>query len=398
MKSIRKNHLLVLMLTALLFVSFLSTIPKAFGTNTCGATCSVSVTPSSGNHGTQFNITTTITVPAGKDASLDFIGVVTPNGEVFTCGPVSALCSLGSVELDNFGGGSPATGTCTVPFGASASLSKTGAVFGCTGSNSAAWVQQTIRNTLALLEDSCSRIAGDWNPSPGTAGSTSEAGTYTVIACWTNPSVFGGLFAETSFTVNATLNDILHAISTLSNAFGTAVTNIENHIDGTIATAVTNLESFIASINATLSSQLTSIQSLIASVNATLSSQLTSIQNALAKLSHTPQETTAASETTFTPSSTTTTILTLPSNKIGQVTVSIGTSGVTSGENVYVRYYTDPSHPSVFIQKTLAHSSDNLGISDTASAWKVVILVTYPSSSTNSVTVNWSISALTPPA
>ena len=80
-------------------------------------------------------------------------------------------------------------------------------------------------------------------------------------------------------------------------------------------------------------------------------------------------------------------------SKVGTVTVSLKTTGVGSGERLVIRYYTDPSNPTVYIEKTVTSGTNTAGWTDTAAAWKVEIVYTWRSGTD---TVYWGYSAIYP--
>jgi len=119
----------------------------------------------------------------------------------------------------------------------------------------------------------------------------------------------------------------------------------------------------------------------------TVASLLYEIRGMLANI--TPARASSGSGTiTFTASGSTT-IYT--GTKVGTVTVSISTSGIGYGESVRIRYYIDPTKPTLYIQKTVTANANTAGWTDTAAAWKVEI------NYTGTGTVNWAYSVIYPP-
>ncbi len=180
-----------------------------------------------------------------------------------------------------------------------------------------------------------------------------------------------------------------------------AVGNMGSNTVTTFSTAPSGLQSITESFTA-LSSQISTgfsdVQTSISNLSSQISTGFTNIQNSLNKLSNTPQQSTASGETTFTTTSTSATIFAFSGSKLGQTTVSLGTSGVTGGEKITINYYTDPSSTSTYIQKTVTSGSDVSGFTDNAAAWKVVIMISYPRGQSNNVVVNWAVSGLAPPS
>jgi uncharacterized protein (DUF2237 family) len=120
---------------------------------------------------------------------------------------------------------------------------------------------------------------------------------------------------------------------------------------------------------------------------------ITYIKNKLDTLMATPvaQATSGSGSAIFTSSGT---LVIYKGSKVGTVTVSLKTSGVGYGESLVIRYYTDPSNPTVYIEKTVTSGKDTPGWTDTAAAWKVEIVYTWRSGTD---TVYWGYSAIYPP-
>ena len=183
---------------------FMSVGPAFALSADCGSFCSVSVSPPSGGSGTAFGIqtgfTNTITT---EEYFITFVAVVTPSSVVYTCGPTSG-CN--SVYV-----GESSSGTCTIPFGASGSLTSTGSINNCSGSNSAAWVEQSGLS-ISTLESDCESVnIGSYSGSPGGVGDTSQTGTYTVIACWQNPGAgetASSIWTDTTFSVTGSSSSV----------------------------------------------------------------------------------------------------------------------------------------------------------------------------------------------
>lgn len=105
------------------------------------------------------------------------------------------------------------------------------------------------------------------------------------------------------------------------------------------------------------------------------------------KFSNTAQTTSGSGTTTISA-----TIYT--GTKVGTVTMSLRTTGVGYGERLVIRYYIDPTNPSIYIQKTVVTNANTLGWTDTAAAWKVEIYYTRRSGTD---VVNWAYSIIYPP-
>jgi hypothetical protein len=78
--------------------------------------------------------------------------------------------------------------------------------------------------------------------------------------------------------------------------------------------------------------------------------------------------------------------------KVGTVTVSIKTSGVTYGERLVIRYYLDNTN---YIEKVITSSRDTTGWTDTAAAMKVELVYTWRSGTD---TVYYAYSVIYPPS
>jgi hypothetical protein len=123
----------------------------------------------------------------------------------------------------------------------------------------------------------------------------------------------------------------------------------------------------------------------------------TTIQNSLntigSKVNQVSQETSNGGTASLTSTLSSSTIFTSPDNKDAMVTVSLGTTGMASGETLTIRYYTNPSSTSTFISKTVTANSNTAGFTDTAAAWKVVLVL---SGATTTVTVTYAYAAVYP--
>jgi len=109
------------------------------------------------------------------------------------------------------------------------------------------------------------------------------------------------------------------------------------------------------------------------------------------KYSNTAQATSGSGTTAFIASGSATLY---EGTKVGTVTVSISTSGISYGERLVIRYYINPANPGLYIQKTVASYSNTAGWTDTAAAWKVEI---YYTRRYGTDVVNWAYSIIYPP-
>jgi hypothetical protein len=191
----RVTVILVTLFCGILFADGSMMITSYALNNTCGSTCSVSVSPDSGIANTQFDINTQVTVPAFTPSLLFLVAVITPSGATYACSPAGACFSIRVHP-----GPTVQIGSCTIPFGVAGTL--TGSAFDCSGSNSV-WVEQTVLggNPLATLESDCTSLSGGFLNGPDGVGSTLETGIYTVISCWLSPNGINGLYSETTFSV-----------------------------------------------------------------------------------------------------------------------------------------------------------------------------------------------------
>jgi hypothetical protein len=184
-----------MLLCGMLFADGSMTLTSYALNNTCGSTCSVSVSPDSGIANTKFDIATEVTVPAFTPSLLFLVAVITPSGTTYVCSPAGTC-----FNIRVHSGPHVQIGSCTIPFGVAGTLM--GSAFDCSGSNSV-WVEQTVlgSNPLATLESDCTSLSGGFLNGPDGVGTASETGIYTVISCWLSPNGINGLYSETTFSV-----------------------------------------------------------------------------------------------------------------------------------------------------------------------------------------------------
>jgi hypothetical protein len=161
-----------------------------------------------------------------------------------------------------------------------------------------------------------------------------------------------------------------------------AIKNAVSDLSEQLSSAVESITSNLSDINKTLSA----IKLKTDTINWT---DITYIKNKLDAITA-PQVTSSGGSTTFTSSGTS---VIYEGAKVGTVTVSLKTTGVSYGERLRIRYYTDPNNPTVYIEKTVVSGTNTLGWTDTAAAWKVEIAYTW---SSGTDTVYWSYSAIHP--
>jgi hypothetical protein len=175
------------------------------------------------------------------------------------------------------------------------------------------------------------------------------------------------------------------AVDTITGAVGDAKASILNAIDD----VETKLDEALPKLDA-IKGVVDAIKLKTDTINW---ADITYIKNKLDTLMATPvaQATSGSGSAIFTSSGT---LVIYKGSKVGTVTVSLKTSGVGSGESLVIRYYTDPSNPSVYIEKKVTSGTNTAGWTDTAAAWKVEIVYTWRSGTD---TVYWGYSAIYPP-
>jgi hypothetical protein len=171
--------------------------------DTCGypipVFCNASVSPTSAAPGTSFAITASST-SAIIPLFLIFIAVVAPSGATYACQFIGSADTPPCHGLIITAGAS----SCTIPFGEAGTVTSTGSISGCSGSNTASWALLSVPFTPAELYLNCANGAV-LLPSGSTAGgvgSTSQIGPYTVVACWSPLPDSAGYYATTTFTVS----------------------------------------------------------------------------------------------------------------------------------------------------------------------------------------------------
>jgi len=95
-------------------------------------------------------------------------------------------------------------------------------------------------------------------------------------------------------------------------------------------------------------------------------------------------------KTTLSPTSSTIAIFTSSNSKVGAVSVSINATASSRHDGTLtVRYYTDPSNPNVYVQQTVVTDGSNPGgFLGTGTAWKVMLVDTFPGHSDHSSSNN----------
>ena len=195
--------------------------PAAFAVDS--ANDSASPSPASPN--TTINLASAVSVDAtsastglAHSESILYLVVEAPSGTIYAC--TSGTACNPSYQS----GATPGTGTCSVPFGGTSTLSETitGGVTEtgtCSGSNAAAWGPLSGfgcsndpcsgSGDFSALLSSCSGSVTDVFlsiPFSTTHGDTSESGTYNVLTCWSMSvtGTFGLSFvarAQTTFVI-----------------------------------------------------------------------------------------------------------------------------------------------------------------------------------------------------
>ncbi len=228
---------------------------------------------------------------------------------------------------------------------------------------------------------------------------TSSDVSYDCTGCSGTTSVNGDTTITATYSQVISLGFITSDFSTLQSDLKGNFTSLSGTLGG-LQTAVSGLSTTLTDVSTSVTSGFSTVETDLSSIENTLSgisSQITGLQSSVSKLGQPTQEVTGDGESTLTPASSTATIFTSPSGQLGTVTVGLSTTGVGHKDSVTIRYYTSPSNPALFIQKTLTSNGDTPGFTDSAPAWKVVLVASF-GSKTGSITVDWAYSALEPPS
>jgi len=209
-----------------------------------------------------------------------------------------------------------------------------------------------------------------------------------------------GNYATTKFQVVAVeLKTILEAVQEVEKKLDTILTqgisvNLTSVLNA-IAGIDKKLGQFLGSD--TVASLLYEIKTSVTAINAklgvfsgsdTVASLLYDIKGKLSTITAGAQATSGSNIAEFTASGSQ---VIYAGSKVGTVTVSIKTSGVSGGERLIIRYYIDSVN---YIEKVVTSNRDIAGWTDTAAALKVEIVYTWRSGTDK---VYWSYSAIYPP-
>jgi hypothetical protein len=182
-------------------------------------------------------------------------------------------------------------------------------------------------------------------------------------------------------------------------------TDLTGYIDnavGTITNAISGLDAKLSAVKAKTDTinwaDITAIRAVVDAVKQKIDTINWAdiiyikgkVETVAGKVETVAQATSNGGSTTFT--STRTQVLYVGA-KVGTVTVSIKTVGVSAGERLSIRYYTDPSNPTIYIEKNVALGVNTPGWTDTAAAWKVELAYTW---SSGTDIVYWSYSVIYP--
>jgi hypothetical protein len=199
-----------------------------------------------------------------------------------------------------------------------------------------------------------------------------------------------GTFTNTD-TVASLLYDIKDAVASIENS----VVGMEVNV-GEILSAVSDVKAKLedetyglAAIKSAISGLSDQISNAVSAINA-VGSDVAYIKSKIDAMTA-AQAASGSGSAVFTSSRA---VVVYQGSKVGTVTVTFKTVGVSSYESLTVRYYLDPSNPSVYAEKTVASGVDVRGWTDTAAAWKVEIAYTWRSGTD---TVYWSYSVVSPP-
>jgi hypothetical protein len=231
-----------------------------------------------------------------------------------------------------------------------------------------------INNWFTTIQNAMNAILGAIGAIDAKLGSFSEGDTVASLLYEIKASI-----QNMNVTVNLTpiLNELRNETYGLA-----AIKNAVSNLSEQLSSAVESITSSLSDIKTTLGA----IKQKTDTINW---QDITYIKNKLDAITA-PQVTSGGGSTTFTSSGTS---VIYEGAKVGTVTVSLKTTGVSYGERLRIRYYTDPNNPTVYIEKTVVSGTNTLGWTDTAAAWKVEIAYTW---SSGTDTVYWSYSAIHP--
>ena len=285
--------------------------------DTCGSTCSVSVTPASGSPNGIYDINTTVH-PSSTTEFLFSLAVLTPNGQVYICWFPNAPC----VGLDIQAQLGSGISSCTIPFGGAGTASGSHSIQGCSGSNSDSWSLQPTPQTLAGLESSCTS-GGDIGGEDGGVGSTSETGTYTAIVCWSSPNSGDGVYATTTWSVAVTVTSTVTRTVTSTTTSTAIFTSTVTQPPSTTTVTATTTSTLSASTRT-----VTTTSTIVSTTTSVSTQTLTQTQTSTATLTlTTPGPTTTTTQTAppVTQTSTATSTVTAPGQTITQTSTSTST-------------------------------------------------------------------------
>jgi outer membrane murein-binding lipoprotein Lpp/uncharacterized protein (DUF2141 family) len=194
-------------------------------------------------------------------------------------------------------------------------------------------------------------------------------------------------------TIEGKLGDIEGKLDRLP-AFGDLVTKNWADLTGYIDSAKSEILTAISGIRVDLTPVLDAISGLNAKLGAfsgtdTVASLLYDIRGRLEAITPGAQAASGSGATQFTSSQS---VVIYSGEKVGTVTVSIKTSGVTYGERLVIRYYLDNTN---YIEKVVTSSRDTAGWTDTAAAMMVELVYTWRSGTD---TVYYAYSVIYPPS
>jgi len=189
------------------------------------------------------------------------------------------------------------------------------------------------------------------------------------------------------------LKDDTFGLRAIRTAIDTLASRIEE-IAGTIMSKLTTIEGLLYEIKASVSTinwaDITAINAKLGTFSGsdTVASLLYDIRGRLEAITPGAQAASGSGATQFTSSQS---VVIYSGEKVGTVTVSIKTSGVTYGERLVIRYYLDNTN---YIEKVVTSSRDTTGWTDTAAAMKVELVYTWRSGTD---TVYYAYSVIYPP-
>ena len=339
------------------------TVPKAY----------ITLSPSSGTPGTTVTINGYwFQVDAGVSAFFD------SKSNVLSLTPSSVKVKPDGTFTASFVVPSVVSGPHTV--GVIAGTTSANATFNVVSTD-----VQVIMSAIEALERKLDNVLSNLT-SP-------DFGLSTIKAAISLISAKLGTFSGTD-TVASLLYEIKASVSAINWTDITAIKGAVEALPSKIDSAKEEILTAISGISVDLTPVLDAISGLNAKLGAfngtdTVASLLYDIRGRLEAITPGAQAASGSGATQFTSSQS---VVIYSGAKVGTVTVSIKTSGVTYGERLVIRYYLDNTN---YIEKVVTSSRNTAGWTDTAAAMKVELVYTWISGTD---TVYYAYSVIYPPS